>query len=722
MRLYLFLIFIILNLFYSFHCAYIIIEKEEFYEKQKKDKRGIEYYNRVIDNLKKILNYYVYIELYKNPPQPSFDDNYFPKIDILSQLEIIRSEITNETYYYEFYRKIKFLIDSLKDAHMSYGLRGFSFDYYLLCPIKLMTKTYENGTVYMTGEIAFNNDTYFKNGSEIFPIINKNIGNPIYKINGKNPFDFIQNFGGNFFNLKNKQANYAFKTHQYLSPFILYFPFNENELLFNVEYINGDKFETEYAIAQTISTGNNLNYFFNDINKDKEFMQYLYDHFMNNFYYPPKGLIEILNDFDKYKNNKNKFNYENILSEKDYEFSNIIWDYEYIQGNKKIFQCRIDTINNLDVIHMPTFDFQNLTLILELLKNCTKLFDTNNNNIVVILDFNGGGIERVAQTMIEFIQPHITSRFYSTFKHGDYLDKYYDINFEDHSIIETCKIPDKKYILDNIITIDYGKGVINNVTKPLRRFGQYREEYNEFKKSLKNKRKPNEILIFTDGYSASSASLFTKSLQNEGGAIIVGYNGNPISNDIFDASQHFSTIFSISDLKIMEKELMEEMIADGIYFSQICKTNNLFDYREIKVPEEFNIMEVDEVSNIYEKYDEDTNYNLFMNKANKYFEKYKTKCNINNTRMTLFDENCTFPEDKFAHGGHPCNKEGIWDLNKCQKVYCDEGYFLDFKEYKCVKDPCLSKDEHSDEESDNFGIINRINLIILGMIFLNLIL
>lgn len=178
---------------------------------QKRDKRGLDYYNAVLDDLKKILNYYVYIDLYKNPPQPDFDKNYYLKVNTYEELEKILSVITNETNYYDFFRKIRLLIDSYKDAHMSYGLKGFSFEYQFLYPIKLITKQQEDGTPYMLAEIAFNNESYFMNGTEVFKIIEENKGHSIDKINGQSPYNFIQNFGGKFINLKNPHANYAFK-------------------------------------------------------------------------------------------------------------------------------------------------------------------------------------------------------------------------------------------------------------------------------------------------------------------------------------------------------------------------------------------------------------------------------------------------------------------------------------------------------------------------------
>ena len=721
-------LYFFLFLICSINCGYTILDKAQFYQRQKEVKKGLKYYNQVLDDLKKLLEYYVYIDLLKNPPQPSGLPNYNPKVDTIEEIEKIRSNLSNETNYYDFFRKIRLLIDSYKDAHMSYGLRGYSFDYVFLSPIKLITVQPEHGSPYMIAS-AINDETYFKNGTKVFKIINDNEGKSIHTINGQSPFDFIQNFGGKFFNLKNPQANYAFKTHNYMAPFFAYFPFDEDEIELKVEYENGVYFETEYAIAdrvnneQNLYANNNLYRFFDDINIENDFMNYIDNYFENNDFGVPKGLNELLNDFEKKKNinnnllykNKIEFNYENLLTESEKEISNIVWDIEYVTGKSKTFQCRVDRQNELNVIHMPTFDFNDFDLIIQKIKQCVELFDTNQYKIVIILNFNGGGIELVAQTLVEYIQPYITSRFYSTFRKGKNVDKYYDIDFQDHSVVDTCKVPDKNYIIDNTIHIDYGEGVINNITEPLRRFGQYRKEFNEEKKKLNNKRKPTEIIIFTDGYSASSASLFTKSLQNEGGAIIVGYNGNPVSGDIFDGSQHFSSVFNLNALKSLENRLMERMIDNKIYFTQICRTSNFFDYTDPKVPEEFNIKEVDEVANIYEAYEEKDNYQIFMDKANEIFNKYNknNKCSMKNNRLTLFDSNCSFSDDKLAHGGHPCDPQGNWDLTKCIKVYCDEGYLLDYKENKCVKEPCLQED---DKTSFSFNI--KINQILLCLIFL----
>jgi hypothetical protein len=206
-----FSLFVFLILVCQIKCAYKYLDKEEFYSMLKKDKRGLEYYNRVIDNLKKILNYYVYIDLIKNPPQPEHLPDYHPKVDTYAELEKIRSEINNETYFYDFFRKIRFLIDSYKDAHMSYGLKGFPSRYSFLCPVKLKTIEPENGTAYMTAEINYNDPSFFKNGTEVFEIIKENIGEPILEINGQSPLISFKILEVNFLNLKIPKQIMLFK-------------------------------------------------------------------------------------------------------------------------------------------------------------------------------------------------------------------------------------------------------------------------------------------------------------------------------------------------------------------------------------------------------------------------------------------------------------------------------------------------------------------------------
>ena len=710
-------ILIILLLIIFVNSSYKILSQKEFYEKVRSDKLGKNFYIKIIDNLKKILNYYVYIDLLKNPPQPDFDPNYHSKVDTMEYLDNLKNKITDETNSYDFYRDIRLLIDSYKDAHMSYGFQGFGYEkYVLLCPIQLRTKIDKDNKAYSIAEAEFD-ESFFRNGTEIFKIINQNKGEPIKSINGKTPFDFIQTFGNPYFQLKNEHASYAFKTHQYSSAFILYFPLNSEDISnFTVEYENGVIFQTDLAIVEIVKDYSENHIFFQNEKIEKEFINFI-DKKLNEDYGVLKGLNELIVEFEKNNKIKNMNNflskksdiiYDNILSEK----NEINWNYQYINGDAATFQCRVDEENKMNIYHLKTFMFNDQELAYDLFKNCTNLFSENTYNIIVILDFNGGGIEQFAQTMVEYIQPYISSRFYSSLRQGEYLNLYYDSFFSDYSIRETCKVPDKDYVLSHSELIKYDN-IINNITYAYTRFGQLRNEFNEAKSLIKNKRKPTEILIFTDGYSASSASLFTKSLQYEGGVIVAGYNGNPKSEKKFDSSQHFSTVINLQGLRQIDNDTIVKLEESGIKFSQICITNNYLNYDNLKVPEEFHVMPVDEVTQIYESFDEEKNYNLFIDTAKTIFKKYETECNKDNNKLTLFNENCKF-NVSLAHGGYGCGSDSKWDMNKCIPIYCDDGYFFNNIKGECIKDPCL-KDEKREVSSItiNFKLIYLLGLLII---------
>ena len=105
-----------------------------------------------------------------------------------------------------------------------------------------------------------------------------------------------------------------------------------------------------------------------------------------------------------------------------------------------------------------------------------------------------------------------------------------------------------------------------------------------------------------------------------------------------------------------------------------------------------------------------------MDKANEIFNQYENnKCNYKNKKLAKLDDKCSFSDDKLAHGGHPCDDNGYFDLNRCIKVYCDEGYLLDYKENKCVEDPCL---EHKKEDFSSNIKINQFSFVLLSLITL----
>ena len=204
-----------------------------------------------------------------------------------------------------------------------------------------------------------------------------------------------------------------------------------------------------------------------------------------------------------------------------------------------------------------------------------------------------------------------------------------------------------------------------------------------------NLKKPTEVIVFTDGYSFSCTSVFIKGLQVHGSAILVGYNSRPdLVESKYDASQSNSAVETFSYFENI-------LNLDKLGFSSRLTFTEEFDPNDKgtpKIPMEFQIYPVDEVSNIYLKY-EDSKYDRFVKEAQRIFEKYNDldngECNPNNTLLFYQTSDC---DSKLgiekAHGGYLCGSNGKWDKDNCIATYCDKGYILNDDRTKCIEDPC----------------------------------
>ena len=60
---------------------------------------------------------YAYNEIAVNPPQPKFDNNYFPKVDIQKSIYAINQTDIN---VYQFYQELKNRIANIKDIQFKF--------------------------------------------------------------------------------------------------------------------------------------------------------------------------------------------------------------------------------------------------------------------------------------------------------------------------------------------------------------------------------------------------------------------------------------------------------------------------------------------------------------------------------------------------------------------------------------------------------------------------
>ena len=221
------------------------------------------------------------------------------------------------------------------------------------------------------------------------------------------------------------------------------------------------------------------------------------------------------------------------------------WDFKIDDGKLK---CIVDDLNKVNVIFQNTFLVSNIELAKQLLDNCFSTFDDNDYPIIVIEALNAGGYVGLADYFISYINLYKTSSIYSSLRYNENI-KSISSNFEGVDI-ETCQIK-KATKFFNLKSIEDDYGIDQNGAKIKHKRTQIFDEssndkrkFFDFRENAKHIRKPNEIIIFTDGLSYSATSIFIKETQIMGGAIIVGYNGNPKLAS-FDSSQGLHLYFQL---------------------------------------------------------------------------------------------------------------------------------------------------------------------------------
>jgi hypothetical protein len=280
--------------------------------------------------------------------------------------------------------------------------------------------------------------------------------------------------------------------------------------------------------------------------------------------------VNVPNIFDmvkKYKKTKG------IKVEEEKEENGIQWDYKTPDEN--ILKCRVDEINELNVLVQGSFMFD-MNLAEEILTNCTTLFHSNNYPVVVIQNRNGGGYGQISIALAQILQVKILTRDYLSYKPLEFLREGYEQAPETFLNVDTCRpypsfddflngTVDEYKVGDEIIYHKKSK-IIDLLDLNLRK---YLEESRLQLNQTGKLKKPTEIMVFTDSFSYSATSVFIKALQDEGGAIIVGYNGNPkLGNEVFDASQSPAPVFDFSFTQEYENLKKLGIKVGGITFGE----------------------------------------------------------------------------------------------------------------------------------------------------------
>ena len=675
----------------------------------------------VIENLKKLFeDAYIYTEIKKNPPNPE----YFKPADLISDLNNIK---TKDRKYYDFYRDIQRIFGKTRDGHLAMkgntSPNGYDLKLFVFC----LPFYFRIG-----GNNATDAKIYIEKYPPCFPLFNdeqqkfveNHIGKYVKSINKTDPFEFIQNFGNEFNSFYNKHSTFTMKINSGLIQ-IRSQPLTSQELS-NIEFV----FEGE---EPDINDSINLDYYFyyEEPKKNNEELLSLFNiETKKNFKIKnPKSILDFKYEFYNRKNLENK----NINEDE------IKWDFKTIDKDESI-KCRFDEKNNLNVFKQSSFYFlgDEYNNAIEVVENCTELFYSNPYPIVGIESLNGGGVCKLSYYFQELLQAKILPVHHISIKLSKIMQEYVeadipiittDPDMYQRIDIETCK-PFSKFEDMKEIVDDYGNGVTHHRSQyfgifnstDLKNHKKRRQKYF----NMNNLKRPTDIIIFTDSYSFSATSFFIKGLQETGGAIAVGYLGNPKSEEIFDASQAPSFVGDLSN-----SEISSNLLKCGFQLSSVTIYESYNYTYQVKnpTPRDYLIHPVDERVPIYQVYS-DSIYNNFMEEAKKIFKKYNEdqECNPNNLDL-LYDpnnkEDCyTFENDPHAHGGYECDNSTKKWSKTCKPYYCDIGYYFDKYQNKCIKDICTEDNENDDDKDkkkdDDKGGIKawHIILIVVGSLLI----
>ena len=647
------------------------------------------YCENIINNLKDIFEIYVFSDIAKNPPEIEEIPNYHhEKIDFQKRLSEVN---TKNRKFYEFYQEIELIMSTVRDGHLCIIAKETPFltkisQYYVTLPFNFEII---NSQIYLTL-----NDFYFSYNENARNIILNNLYTPIKKINRRDPFDYIQNWS-KFRNSKNIHSQFTKRFTQISGFYLNYYPLNYSDFSLN-EYTfeSGDILRIPYLILKPLK-------------EDFEFDNYFLNILKST---PPSNEIpplnKINNNFLSFKNKKRILNEET-------EKTTINWDLElsHIEGNQA-FKCRIDEINKVNVIYQNTFSFKfNFEAIGKMLK-CVKAFLNNKYPIIIIESKNGGGYVNTLSVLLQIIQPRVEYRDYSSLRVTSVSRQFFktykffrNINYKDCS--EINYFSDFKLLYNE----DYGSSSINH--KRTSSYDglsvYYRLALKEFREEVinnENLKRPTDIIVFTDSFSFSATSSFIKGLQNSGGAVIVGYFGNPKikGTSLFDASQSPSTVDDLSDTQ-MKKELEKNgFIVSGVTVEESFSyypdnTKNL-------IPQEYTFDPVDFRVDIYSFYS-DNIYDKFIKEGLKIHKKLNEEnvCNYKNKKLLLHDDKCKNNGASSWSGGYKCGNGNTWDKSRCYGYYCKIGYYFDPRENKCIENCNYPNEKSFFIYEDNFNKI-----------------
>ena len=382
---FLFYLFLLFSLCHAF--TIYGSEKSEVYEDYEPilelyEMMSPEYMKGVLRVLENLADSYVFSDIIKNPPEPY----EYLKVNITAEFAKINTD--EERPFYEFYRDIRKTFSLLSDTNFDiigseipFGNDTINFGAYSYClPFKFYLD-YEDNTdvkIYIKEYPACSGNY----NASLIEYIAEHQNISIEEINGQNAFDYIQDFGSEFFKFKNKNSQFQIIMDSIHSNRLVFVPLLPKELnSIEILFSNNDSFATPYYVNKKDYT--------NKKNKHK-----------NNFSKEMKkeNIIEIKENLENIKNHQ--------LNEKESN-DEIKWTYQTQNGELK---CRVDSVNELNVFFIKTFDIDPMEE-LEVLNNCFRYSYASQFPILVITSQNWEGNNFASYIFTQLLQPKVAHKY-----------------------------------------------------------------------------------------------------------------------------------------------------------------------------------------------------------------------------------------------------------------------------------------------------------------------
>ena len=704
---------IIFCLYHFTQCDDIIYNVTRVFDFLALDGLENEEYQKIVQNISKIFeNSYTFNDIAKKPPQPSFSKNYHTAVDIQERLKKLDIKDINT---YQFYQRVSGVLSELKDSHIRLFFRdSYIEDFNILSPFQYYMQEH-NGKQRMFAT-CINQDylKFFNDYENLYEFCVNYYHLPIKTINGKDPFEYIKNFGGNYVSTKNVHGTFSYKIYYNNDVPLLDYPLNKEDF---------EKLVVEFSDGKdniTISTEYRMHSDSVNIDEEMEDLRRLGEGRRVRSRYYSKNRKNMEKDREKRgkkRSRRSKFFDESQLKRK--LEAKVDWNYDA----EDMFKCYVDETNKVNYYYVDSFEPYDRQNFKEVIKNCSEVIDKNTYPIVVVNELNNGGYISLAQLFLGVLSPLMPidlfkGRLRSTeiLQDNDVVNKYINSNLTN---VNTCKMQTFDNLLKEPVTPNYsenklsGMFYLNNAS--------IHDEIEEIRKNMKNKRKPTEILVLTDGYSFSASAFYIKYLQKMGGAIVAGYYGNPYSDETFDSSQSPSPIFTpglLNDFNLEHKYLYKNYNI----ILELPGIQSFYGVDDKDVPLEYDVTPVDVRLNLYLEFNEKS-YQNFTDISKNVLNEIKNKCYASNKKLLMLSDECNSSfKNSYTHGGYSCNDDGTWS-KECVASYCDLGYSFDQNKKKCVKDVCSSipvseDDETQETPSDSNGSHTFVIVIVIIIILL----